>query len=324
MKRSNYFDYIEEQLNFLSYRINLRGKLNILNFNIHAEVFYTNLMNNLFGYSLVNLNTLEQNAEAIDLVDTLSKVMIQVSSTCTKQKVDNSLKKIDESKYSGYQFKFIALTGDGKGLRTKKYPIIKGVEFNPSSDIYDVKTILGYILNLGIDKQRILYSFIHDELGSEVDVVKIDSNLTEIINILSSENLSIPYESPEINSFEIERKIDYNNLANVSSTIDDYKIFYSKINEKYAEFDKMGSNKSFSVLSIIRKQYISLCRKEETSENEVFYQVIDNLIEIITKSKNYNGIPYEEIELCASILVVDAFIKCKIFKNPEEYNHVTT
>lgn len=228
MNRSTYFDYIEEKLNFLSYRINLRGKLNILNFNIHAEVFYTNLMNNLFGYSLVNLNTLEQNVEAIDLVDTLSKVMIQVSSTCTKQKVENSLNKIDKSKYSGYQFKFIALTVDGNGLRTKKYPIIEGIKFRPSSDIYDVKAILDIVLNLTIDKQIILYNFIRDELGSEVDVVKIDSNLTEIINILSSENLSIQYESPEINSFEIKRKIDYNNLASVLSTIDDYKVFIAK------------------------------------------------------------------------------------------------
>ena len=37
MKRSEYFNYIEEKLNFLSYRIKSRGKINLLDLNIHSE-----------------------------------------------------------------------------------------------------------------------------------------------------------------------------------------------------------------------------------------------------------------------------------------------
>lgn len=50
----------------------------------------------------------------------------------------------------------------------------------------------------------------------------------------------------------------------------------------------------------------------------MFFSIIDNLIELIME------IPYEELEMCVSILVVDTFIRCKIFKNPEGYNHVAT
>jgi hypothetical protein len=35
-------------------------------------------------------------------------------------------------------------------------------------------------------------------------------------------------------------------------------------------------------------------------------------------------IPQEEMEMCVGILVVDAFIRCKIFKNPNNYNYATT
>ena len=56
----------------------------------------------------------------------------------------------------------------------------------------------------------------------------------------------------------------------------------------------------------------------------MFFSIIDNLIELIMNSKNYVEIPYEELEMCVSILVVDTFIRCKIFKNPEGYNHVAT
>ena len=52
--------------------------------------------------------------------------------------------------------------------------------------------------------------------------------------------------------------------------------------------------------------------------------IIDNLIELIRNSKNYIEIPYDELDVCVSILVVDAFIRCKIFENPEGYNYVIT
>ena len=36
MNRSKYFDYIEEKISFLSYRIKNRGKINLLDLNIHS------------------------------------------------------------------------------------------------------------------------------------------------------------------------------------------------------------------------------------------------------------------------------------------------
>ena len=169
-----------------------------------------------------------------------------------------------------------------------------------------------------ISAQRKLYEFLKDELGSSVDIVKVDSNLASIINILSQEDLSGIGDSPEINSFEILRKIEFNDLLTVQPTIDDYKIYYTRLDEKYREFDRQGANKSLSVLAAIRKQYVKLLGKN-IEPYEMFFSIIDNLIEVIMDSKNYVEIPYEELEMCASILVVDAFIRCKIFKNPEAF-----
>jgi hypothetical protein len=152
-------------------------------------------------------------------------------------------------------------------------------------------------------------------------LVKVDTNLAAIINILSKENLVNVTDSPEINHFEINRKIEFNNLNNAKGTIDLYKIYYSKLDEKYIEFDKLGVNKSLSVFSVLSNQYIKL-QNENKEDSDIFYSIINNVIEIIQKSKNYVEIPYEELEMCVCIIVVDAFIRCKIFKNPEGYNHV--
>lgn len=323
MNRSNYFNYISNKLNALSYKINNMAKINLLDLNIHSETFFAELMNLLFRYNLQNLNEIKQNVEGIDLVDNENKIIVQVSSTCTRQKIEKSLNKKILQNYSNYCFKFIAISGDAKKLKTQKFNNPYQVIFSPIDDIYDIKSLLSIILNMQTQKQKELYDFIKNELGDSVDIVKIDSNLASIINILAKDNLVDVIDSPEINAFEIIKKIEFNELLAVQPIIDDYKIYYSKIDKKYEEFDKQGANKSMSVLNTIRRQYTELLI-ENVDPCKTFYSIIDNLIEQIKNSKNYIEIPYEELEMCVSMLVVDAFIRCKIFKNPEGYNHATT
>ena len=323
MNRSQYFNYIEEKINYLSYRISKRGKINLLDLNIYSETFFAEMINILLKFNLKNMNAIQQNIEGIDLIDHKNKVVAQVSSTNTKQKIESSLKKKIMENYKDYRFVFIPIVGESDGLKAKKFANPYGIKFNPEEDIYDIKAILNLVLNMKIGDQQNFYTFIKEELGNTVDVVKVDTNLAAIINILSKENLVNVPDSPEINHFEINRKIEFNNLQNAKMTIDLYKVYYSKLAEKYTEFDRQGMNKSLSVFSVLSNQYVKL-QNEKQDDVDIFYSVINNVIEIIQNSKNYIEIPYEELEMCVCILVVDAFIRCKIFKNPEGYSHVIT
>lgn len=323
MNRSQYFNYIEDKIDYLSYRIGKRGKINLLDLNIYSETFFAEMINMLLKLNLKNMNAIKQNVEGIDLIDHDNKVVAQVSSTNTKQKIENSLKKEIIKKYKDYRFIFIPIVGDSDALRLKTFCNPHGIYFNPEEDIYDTKTILNLVLNMKIGEQQNFYTFIKEELGNEVDLVKVDTNLAAIINILAKENLVNIPNSPQINHFEINRKIEFNNLQNAKGTIDLYKVYYSKLDEKYTEFDKLGTNRSLSVFSVLSNQYTKL-QNEKQDDIDIFYSVINNVIEIIQKSKNYVEIPYEELEMCVCIIVVDAFIRCKIFKNPEGYNHVVT
>ena len=323
MNRSNYFNYIEEKLNLLSYRITIRGKINLLDLNIYSETFFAELVSLLLKVRLLNVNLIKQNTEGIDLIDEKNKIIAQVSSTCTKQKIESTLSKQIFQDYLNYRFKFIAIAGDAHSLRNKVFTNPHNARFSSTEDIYDIKSLLDIVLNLQVKEQRAVYEFLRNELGNTIDVIKVDTNLASIINILSKEDLAEVIDSPEINSFEILRKIEYNNLLSIQPTIDDYKIYYSRLDEKYKEFDKQGANKSLSVLAVIRRQYSKLLSAKQ-DPHEMFFSIIDNIIELIKSSKNYVEIPYEELEMCVSILVVDAFIRCKIFKNPEGYKHVVT
>ena len=323
MNRSQYFNYIEDKIDYLSYRIGKRGKINLLDLNIYSETFFAEMINMLLKLNLKNMNAIKQNVEGIDLIDHDNKVVAQVSSTNTKQKIENSLKKEIIKKYKDYRFIFIPIVGDSDALRLKTFRNPHGINFNPEEDIYDTKAILNLVLNMKIGEQQNFYTFIKEELGNEVDLVKVDTNLAAIINILAKENLVNIPNSPQINHFEINRKIEFNNLQNAKGTIDLYKVYYSKLDEKYTEFDKLGTNRSLSVFSVLSNQYSKL-QNEKQDDIDIFYSVINNVIEIIQKSKNYVEIPYEELEMCVCIIVVDAFIRCKIFKNPEGYKHVVT
>ena len=140
---------------------------------------------------------------------------------------------------------------------------------------------------------------------------------------MAAEKLDINAASPEINSFAIEDKISFNDLEAVKPIIDDYKIYYHRLDEIYSTFDKEGKNKSFSVLQEIRRQYIEL-RGLGNTPIDIFYEIINCVMKVIMKSSNYINMPIEELQTCTDILIVDAFIRCKIFENPEGYNHVIT
>lgn len=325
INRIEYFNYIEEKLSILSTRINNRGKLNILDANLHSENFYMELLNLLYDFKLENLNTSNQNVEGIDLIDYKNKLIIQVSSTTTKQKIESSLSKDIFKSYNEYKFAFVSIANNADNLRRNNFKNPNKVSFNPKNDIYDIPRILKDVFALSIDKQKQIYEFIRKELGDSLDIVKLDSDLANIINILSKENLLNINQSINIDSFQIDKKIEYNKLNLASFIIEDYKIYNGHVEKKYIEFDKLGVNKSFAVLQTIRGKYIELCTNGKCQNADIlFLEIIKKVKELILASKNCIDLSFEMLELCVNILVVDAFIRCKIFKNPEGYNYVIT
>jgi len=289
---------------------------------MHSENFYLHLFNKIYGYNLENLNDRLQNVEAIDLVDHSNKIIIQVSSTNTKQKVESALSKNIMKKYLSYTFKFISIANEASNLRKKSFLNTHSISFDPSADIYDITSILSKILSMDVGEQKILYEQIKKELGGEIDVVKLDSNLATIINILAKEKWDEANKSDRLIRFEVDRKISYNDLDSAKNTIDEYVLYHGRVDAKYSEFDSLGNNKSNSVLATMKRTYSKL--KNIGNADEIFYSVIEEVKNKVLVSANYIHIPIDELELCVDILVVDAFIRCKIFENPEGYDYAAS
>lgn len=318
-----YYDYIEEKLHVLAYRTETKGKLNILDLHMHSENFYLHFFNLIYGLSLENINQFIPNAPAIDLIDHTNKIVIQVSSTNSKAKIEGALKKSIIKRYSSYTFKFISIAKNASTLKDISYNNPHSIAFNPSSDIYDIATILSDIHEKPASEMYNIFEFIKNELGGEVDIVKLDSNLAAIINILADEEWDdAGTQIDPLMEFEIERKIAFNKLDVARSVIEDFKIYNTKVSAKYAQFDDMGKNKSNSVLHAMKSVYQK--NKNDKKSDEIFYAVSNEMKSKVMDSLNYDELPIDELELCIDILVVDAFIRCKILENPEGYKYVAS
>lgn len=294
---------------------------------MHSENFYRDFINLLYGWSLENANNRLQNVEAIDLIDDSKKLIVQISATATKVKIEKSLNKKTIEKYAqkGYKFKFVSIAENADQLRKQKYNNLYNIAFEPQNDIFDISSLEKDILDLQLDKLETVYQYIKAELGNIPDSIKFNSDLATIINILAEVKLDEKVPLGNINMYEIDKKIEFNKLDIAASIIDDYKIFYNQVEKKYREFDKMGLNKSMLVLQSLKKMYIdALLKNMYGSSDLLFVGLIDEVKEIVLNSSNYSEISKEALEACASLLVVDAFMRCKIFKNPEGYAYVIT
>lgn len=234
-----------------------------------------------------------------------------------KGKIENSLNKVIYLFYQGYNFKFISISKEvSNKLRAIEFKNPYNLIFNSQEDILDSTKLLGYILSLGIDKQKVLFEFIK-RTWRRNKYSKSWFKFSHNYKYISGRRLRFKNTKINTTTFVIEDKINYNDLNGVRELINDYKIFSVKLDQKYTEFDREGINRSTSILQIIRRQYIKL-RNEKKDSEEVFYGVVENIMKIIEESSNYRVLPFEELEMCVDILVVDAFMRCKIFENPEE------
>lgn len=327
LNRQRYYDYIAEKLEILSYRITTNGKLNLLHLNIHSETLYRDVLNILYEYNLEPSNIGKANAEAVDLIDEDKKVVVQVSSTATKAKINSTLEKekVKDLSDEGYSIKFVFVASEARNLRGGTYKNKHNIRFDPNSDIWDKVTVLEKISQLPIEKLTSVHDLIQKEFREKPNTVKLSSNLATIVNFLSKENLYDVLNEIQLNDYGIEEKIEFNELTDIKeSTFDEYKIYYGILDRIYREFIREGSNKSVSVLRKITAFYEKAVLNKELTNVEKFFDVIVKVEDHVLKSELVREIPEEEIDMCIRIIVVDAFVRCKIFKNPRGYTYVTT
>ncbi|MCX6953080.1 MAG: SMEK domain-containing protein [Verrucomicrobia bacterium] len=316
MMRAEHWNVIEGRLSWLSARVVNRAALNVLDFNVLAEDFYRDLLNLIYGWRLINLPT---NTQAVDLVDAAAKIVVQVSSTASKQKIEASLAKILPA-HRDHSFKFVCIGQPNHDLRKQTFLNPHQLTFVPANDIFDCPSLLTHIRTMDLAQMGKIRDFLCQQIPLAPDIAKVESNLTSIIKLIGREDWNPRPQPIEVVPYDIEGKITANSLDKACYLIEDHRVHHHRLAKIYAQFDQQGANKSRSVLDGIRAEFLAL--SPTLSSDQLFFETIANVITRIMRSANFTPIPQEELQMCVELLVVDAFIQCKIFKNPGTVAHV--
>ena len=157
-----YISDISNALSSLATTLFVRGKLNLTDSHVMSEGFYEGLLNLMYDLNLHNTNSDQQNAEGIDLVDTEAKIVMQVTATCSKSKIDHSLSEL-KPEYEGFHFIFVPITiKDTKSQRAHQYYAPHNIVFDPKKDIYDIPFLV----------RELAYGKCTDKAGSVANYLK--------------------------------------------------------------------------------------------------------------------------------------------------------
>lgn len=156
-------------LGILRYSVEYRGAIGLLDQNFIAQSFIAKFINIIYGYDLINLDRDGHKYPAIDLGDSYRKIAFQVTATKTPTKIEETIEIfIRHKQYENFRhLKFLIL-----GKKQKKYSQVFNTynlfEFNPETDILDLKDIVRKLPSLSLEKLQRLSYLIDSEFSGTV------------------------------------------------------------------------------------------------------------------------------------------------------------
>ena len=177
--------------------------------------------------------------------------------------------------------------------------------------IGDNINVLGDLLQPTIEKHPSILAGIINELGSKL--FQDDQSDTGFLK-----------------SFDIAQKIEHNHVVKYRDAIENNKVYQGKLNAIYTELDSEGSLKKTFLLRNIQNCYLKakgkgeyLARFKGKEPIEVVRANSDNIIgdienDLLNEICNSDNIaePIEVIKVGLMIVLVDAFMRCKILEEP--------
>lgn len=179
-------------------------------------------------------------------------------------------------------------------------------------------------------------------VGSDsVDIIRSPSIFMDLVSILVDTNAIEPRTTNDYQPYDIENKIDFNDVIKHRERIEGFYLYSSMIDNAYETLNESMPAAKEIALKNINSRYLDcqgdllltnreaykLCKNNQERNNlkirlvrEFADWIIDCVIEHIIKkcqgslmAMNYTS---EEIECHASFIVYHAFVECKILEKP--------
>lgn len=244
--------YVEEilmktiicKLSLVRVNVELLGNLTLFDINKFSENFFANLLSIIRGTKYVNLNFEKKNTKAIDIIDRINKVVIQVTSDNSSAKVEDTVKKFKETKYATDNYELQMLIISKTKNFQKKYDI----------KILFLEDLIEEIENIKeISKKREICTFLDENINLQISPQIID--ITDCNIPTRPKNIMKFYETFDIAMDHKGHKIDLeiinkyiNKLCNVDYETRIFLSLIANLMYKFTNYKKIVTQTSATSL----------------------------------------------------------------------------
>lgn len=258
--RDEAFNNISKILAVTRYDIEQRQLVNDYGLNIHAENWFRDIFNFVYGYFFENGNFESQNVAYIDLIDKKRKLAYQITTTKTRKKIDNTLKALLKEEYQDYTIKIFYLLDKAEPSDKISKEIEK--EFidyliNLNDILLDYRDLIRDINNLETNKLIELnnryFSGIEEKYTDEI-------TLNLVFRHLLQNQLKIkPNYDDDLGSIDTYEKLELNDInPRLTNKINDGLDYISIVNEIDSEDNLLSELKKLVIEDLYMNILIAL------------------------------------------------------------------
>lgn len=179
-------------------------------------------------------------------------------------------------------------------------------------------------------------------LTPSIDIVRSPSIFMNLVEIIASmDNIQDRSLQDDFSTYDIEGKIDFNDVIKYRSRIEDFYLYNNMIEKSYQALnEKMPAAREKSLnrinqyyrdcigdLQIENKEYLKKieCKIEKCkatlqiikdNSDEIIRCVIEHVKKTCINALNATAVSIEEIEIHAAYIVFHAFVECKVLEKP--------
>ena len=279
--RQKAFNNISKIIAISRYDIEQRQLINDYGLNIHSENWFRDIFNFVYKYSFENANFESQNIAHIDLIDKTNKLIYQITTTRTKEKIENTLKALDNKIYTGYSLKIFYLLDKANPNKDteleKKYNIVLKDCLLDYTDL--IRDIDNLETNKLIELNSKYFNGIEEKYTEEI-------TLNLVFRHLLQNQLKIkPNYDDDLGSIDTDEKLELNNInSRFTNKINEGLDYITIVNEVDSEDNILSELKKLVIEDLYMNILINLLISK-VSKNELKNK---SLLELHNLAKLHN------------------------------------
>jgi len=303
------FDNISRTLAITRYDIEQHQLVNDQSLNIHGENWFRDIFNLVYSTNFfvnANIETKTGNASAVDLIDKNKGIAYQITTTRTKEKVENTLNKVKTTEYKDYTLKIFFLLEKSKFNKDTKQYFKNEYNINIQDYLIDYTDLLKDIEALETDKlielNQKLFIKSAEKYTDNITLSLIFKHL-----IKEKKNVIVDYMDDDFGTVDTKSKLDINNINEKISAKIKESLDYRVILDDFCNIDNLLIDLKSYIIDDIYKNILLEKLKKKVSVKELLSKKTSELQDIATIYEiNFNNLIsqlHKEIE--NSIEIID-------------------